>query len=206
MTRACETCAPSASWPIATTLKWAQHTSLEPQMWSSAARPAFAKPSEVSRASPTGQARTLFGSKISQLSVGTSPVPCTIIAPPATRTVPSCSRVAVCAKRARWRSCARVQVPDEGSNSSALFRNPVVLVPPTTSTWPPNLLLASNVAVHRDRSILSSVLVSVHVGIFGRGSLLGAKQTPVALERNVARPLAHIVDEEAAHIRVGVGE
>ena len=32
--------------------------------------------------------------------------------------------------------------------------------------------------------------------------LLGAKQTPVALERNVARPLPHIVDKEAAHIRV----
>jgi len=35
--------------------------------------------------------------------------------------------------------------------------------------------------------------------------LLGAKQTPVALERNVARPLANVVDEEPAHRRVGVG-
>jgi hypothetical protein len=58
------------------------------------------------------------------------------LAPPATKTVPSASSVAVWSRRGARRLAVNVQPPVAGSYSSALACRPLRELPPTTSTRP----------------------------------------------------------------------
>src|SRR5262245_50895739 len=73
------------------------------------------------------------------------------VSPPATRTWPLFSSVAVASRRPVDRLPAAVQLLLLGLYSSALLRLPLLLNPPATRTWP----LPSSVAVASDRAVTS---------------------------------------------------
>src|SRR5205807_523710 len=56
--------------------------------------------------------------------------------PPATRTLPFGSKVAVCPSRSVLRSAVRFHVPAAGSYSSALLKDLLLSLPPATRTLP----------------------------------------------------------------------
>ena len=90
--------------------------------------------------------------------------------PPATRTIPSGSKVAVWSQRAVLRLPVAVQVPLAGSYSSALASVPTKLAPPATSTIPSD----SKVAVWLVRAVLR-LPVAVQVPLAGSYSSVLAK-------------------------------